>query len=140
MTLDEAIKHCEKEAAEQCNNDCGKDHAPLAEWLKELKRLEEAEREAGGKHMKDLDDKDDMIPPTFRCRSKLQAPPKLVAGENFRISKREREARRYELTKIAFRELLRYYSSRSEYELTSYNGLADDAIAAADYILKKLDK
>jgi hypothetical protein len=41
MTLDEAIKHCE-EKAQQCG-DCGKDHAQLAEWLKELKRLKEAE-------------------------------------------------------------------------------------------------
>jgi hypothetical protein len=42
MTLDEAIKHCE-DKAQQCG-DCGKDHAQLAEWLKELKRLKEAER------------------------------------------------------------------------------------------------
>jgi hypothetical protein len=42
MTLDEAIKHCEKKA-QQCG-ECGKDHAQLAEWLKELKRLKEAER------------------------------------------------------------------------------------------------
>jgi hypothetical protein len=50
------------------------------------------------------------------------------------------EARRYELTKIAFSSLLQYYSSRSEYDLTSYKGLADDAIAIADYLLEKLDK
>lgn len=42
MTLDEAIKHCEEKAqAVRC---CGKDHAQLAEWLKELKRIHEAER------------------------------------------------------------------------------------------------
>lgn len=90
--------------------------------------------------MKVMDDKDDTIPPTFRCRSKLQPPPNLVSEEKFRICKREREARRYELTKIAFRELLRYYSSRSDYDLTNYNGIADDAIAVADYLLEKLDK
>jgi hypothetical protein len=42
MTLDEAIKHCEEVAAEQCDNGCGKAHTQLAEWLKELKRLKEA--------------------------------------------------------------------------------------------------
>jgi hypothetical protein len=42
MTLDEAIRHCE-EKAQQCGY-CCKDHAQLAEWLKELKRLKEAER------------------------------------------------------------------------------------------------
>jgi hypothetical protein len=41
MTLDEAIKHCE-DKAQQCG-ECGKEHVQLAEWLKELKRLKEAE-------------------------------------------------------------------------------------------------
>lgn len=36
MTIDEAIEHCEDVAA--CNPDqCGEEHAQLAEWLKELK-------------------------------------------------------------------------------------------------------
>jgi hypothetical protein len=83
---------------------------------------------------------DDIIPPSFRCRSELSVPSEYVREDGFRVSKREMEARRYELTKIAFSSLLQYYSSRSEYDLTSYKGLADDAIAIADYLLEKLDK
>lgn len=34
MTLQEAIEHCEEKA--KGNSECAKDHAQLAEWLKEL--------------------------------------------------------------------------------------------------------
>lgn len=40
LTLDEAIKHCEKKVIEQvsCSNiKCSGEHKQLAEWLKELK-------------------------------------------------------------------------------------------------------
>ena len=36
MTLEEAIKHCE-ERAKTCD-ECGKEHAQLAEWLKEVQQ------------------------------------------------------------------------------------------------------
>ncbi len=38
MTLNEAIKHCEEKSKELGCTKCGKEHAQLAEWLKELKR------------------------------------------------------------------------------------------------------
>ena len=44
MTLDEAIKHCEKRAKENRTEgciECAKDHEQLAEWLKELKEYRE---------------------------------------------------------------------------------------------------
>lgn len=40
MTLDQAIKHCE-EKAECKDSECSKEHAQLAEWLKELKYYRE---------------------------------------------------------------------------------------------------
>lgn len=42
MTLEEAIKHCE-ERAKICD-ECGKEHAQLAEWLKEVKRYREMDK------------------------------------------------------------------------------------------------
>ena len=39
MTLDEAIIHCEEQAEIEGICDCAAEHAQLAEWLKELKRL-----------------------------------------------------------------------------------------------------
>ena len=36
MTLQEAIKHCEDVASQQCNNECCAEHKQLAEWLIEL--------------------------------------------------------------------------------------------------------
>lgn len=36
MTLDEAINHAKEVAANKCD-ECGKEHAQLAEWLQELK-------------------------------------------------------------------------------------------------------
>ena len=40
MTLDEAIEHAfEKSQDKKCSKDCREDHAQLAHWLKELKRL-----------------------------------------------------------------------------------------------------
>ena len=39
MTIEEAIKHCE-EKANGCS-ECAKEHAELAEWLKELIELRE---------------------------------------------------------------------------------------------------
>ena len=62
MTLDEAIKHCEEVVEEQekksCdlyeNQDyekskdciwCAKEHRQLAEWLRELKRLREEQKD-----------------------------------------------------------------------------------------------
>lgn len=48
MTLEEAIKHCEKVAeqlsSEECCDECAADHWQLAEWLKELKAYKEKER------------------------------------------------------------------------------------------------
>ena len=38
MTLNEAIKHCEEKSKELGCTKCGKEHAQLAEWLKELQR------------------------------------------------------------------------------------------------------
>ena len=35
MTLEEAIEHAEKRAKKDCT-ECGKEHAQLAEWLREL--------------------------------------------------------------------------------------------------------
>ena len=40
MTLDEAIKHCEERANQDCT-DCAKEHRQLAEWLKELMQYRE---------------------------------------------------------------------------------------------------
>lgn len=37
MLLDEAIQHCD-EKSKQCN-ECGREHAQLAVWLRELKQL-----------------------------------------------------------------------------------------------------
>jgi hypothetical protein len=37
MTIEEAIKHCEEKAS-GCS-ECAKEHAQLAEWLKELVKL-----------------------------------------------------------------------------------------------------
>lgn len=37
MTLNDAIKHALEKAKGDCN--CSKDHAQLADWLKELKDL-----------------------------------------------------------------------------------------------------
>ena len=43
MTLQEAIEHCEEKA--KGDSECAKDHAQLAEWLKELEtRRQEEER------------------------------------------------------------------------------------------------
>lgn len=46
MTLEEAIRHCEEYADYDCYNEaqfeCAKEHLQLAEWLKELKELREA--------------------------------------------------------------------------------------------------
>ena len=46
MTLEEAIRHCEEYADYDCYNEaqfeCAKGHLQLAEWLKELKELREA--------------------------------------------------------------------------------------------------
>ena len=40
MTLDEAITHAiEKAQDSKCSKDCREDHAQLAHWLKELKKL-----------------------------------------------------------------------------------------------------
>jgi molecular chaperone GrpE (heat shock protein) len=39
MKLDEAIQHCEEKACE--NNQCSKEHKQLAEWLKELKQIQQ---------------------------------------------------------------------------------------------------
>ncbi len=41
MTIDEAINHCNEMADEHKCDACGEDHAQLAEWLKELKRLKQ---------------------------------------------------------------------------------------------------
>ena len=48
MTLEEAIKHCE-EIAKECElrertTVCAEEHYQLAEWLKELKVIKDAER------------------------------------------------------------------------------------------------
>lgn len=40
MTLEEAIQHAEKKAAEGCDG-CKADHEQLAAWLKELKEIKE---------------------------------------------------------------------------------------------------
>ena len=40
MTLEEAIQHTEKKAAEGCDG-CKADHEQLAAWLKELKEIKE---------------------------------------------------------------------------------------------------
>lgn len=45
MTLDQAIKHCE-EKAECKDGECSKEHAQLAEWLKELKYYREQKQKA----------------------------------------------------------------------------------------------
>ena len=42
MTIKEAIKHCE-ERAKKCD-ECGKEHAQLAEWLNELLRYREMDK------------------------------------------------------------------------------------------------
>jgi hypothetical protein len=39
MTIDEAIEHCKEKANEHKCDACGEDHAQLASWLTELKRL-----------------------------------------------------------------------------------------------------
>jgi len=40
MTLDQAIEHAfEKANDKKCSKDCRADHAQLAQWLKELKKL-----------------------------------------------------------------------------------------------------
>lgn len=44
MTIDEAIQHCEEQAAKLCNTDCGCEHEQLAHWLKELKELKELKK------------------------------------------------------------------------------------------------
>jgi len=45
MTLDQAIKHCEEKA--ECNDGkCSKEHAQLAEWLKELKYYRKQKQKA----------------------------------------------------------------------------------------------
>lgn len=49
MTLDEAIKHAEEKAG---NCECGKEHAQLASWLKELKAAR-AELQSRGPRWKD---------------------------------------------------------------------------------------
>ena len=41
MTLDEAIKHAE-ERATACDDECGQEHAQLAEWLRELRDIRKA--------------------------------------------------------------------------------------------------
>lgn len=41
MTLDEAIKHCQEEADILAGSECGLDHAQLASWLQDYKRLKE---------------------------------------------------------------------------------------------------
>ena len=40
MTIDEAIKHCEKAADSKCDS-CSAEHKQLAEWLIELKERRE---------------------------------------------------------------------------------------------------
>ena len=45
MTLDQAIKHCE-EKAECKDGECSKEHAQLAEWLKELKYYRKQKQKA----------------------------------------------------------------------------------------------
>ena len=57
MTLDEAIKHCEEVAEKYCEkveeglnaddfcDSCASEHRQLAEWLKELKRLREEQKD-----------------------------------------------------------------------------------------------
>lgn len=45
MTLDQAIKHCE-EKAECKDGECSKEHAQLAEWLKELKYYREQKQKS----------------------------------------------------------------------------------------------
>ena len=43
MTLDEAIEHS-KDVAENCDDEmCAREHAQLAEWLKELRAFRNAE-------------------------------------------------------------------------------------------------
>lgn len=41
MTLDEAIQHCIDEADILAGSECGLDHAQLASWLQDYKRLKE---------------------------------------------------------------------------------------------------
>lgn len=38
MTLDEAIKHCEERAKQDCSA-CANEHKQLADWLQKLKQL-----------------------------------------------------------------------------------------------------
>lgn len=52
MTLDEAIQYCQ-EVAQKCNNKaCGLEHVQLAQWLIELKYLQQEVKEwrAGIRH------------------------------------------------------------------------------------------
>ena len=42
MTLEQAIKHCEEVANENCG-ECSREHNQLAAWLRELAKRREAE-------------------------------------------------------------------------------------------------
>lgn len=44
MTLDEAIKHCEERAEQDCSA-CASEHKQLAEWLRELRMYRELVKE-----------------------------------------------------------------------------------------------
>ena len=46
MTLDEAIEHAEERAHQDCT-ECVKEHAQLAEWLRELKERRMTEAKEG---------------------------------------------------------------------------------------------
>lgn len=52
MNLDEAIKHCDEEADILAGSECGLDHAQLATWLRDYKRLkaQHANAPSGSKH------------------------------------------------------------------------------------------
>ena len=55
ITLDEAIQHC-RDVAQKCNNKaCGLEHVQLAQWLIELKDLQQEVKEwrAGIRHTPD---------------------------------------------------------------------------------------
>lgn len=48
MTLDEAIEHCEEVSNRLCDV-CGQEHKQLAQWLKELKKYKETNKNKGDK-------------------------------------------------------------------------------------------
>ena len=44
MSLDEAIKHCEERAKQDCS-ECSEEHKQLAEWLKDYKKIKQESEE-----------------------------------------------------------------------------------------------